>query len=943
MRNRTPDTPAVTDAPADAASDAASDAPAPPQFLIGIDLGTTNSAAAFARLGDATVQLRPVRQLVAPDEIADAAVLPSFLFFDLAQRQPVELGEPPVPGRPWIGTAAREQGRLRPGRLVASSKSWLCHPGVDRSAAILPWHGEPDCPRISPVEAAASILAHLRHDWDRDYPETPMAEQDVIVTLPASFDQIARELTVKAAYRAGLPRVVLIEEPQAAFYAWMHRHDDWADRVQPGQTVLVCDIGGGTSDFSLIAARETADGRVDFQRRAVGEHLLLGGDNLDVALAAHLEPQFEAAFGTLSPSDYNALVRQCRPLKERLLADDCVDSLTVALPSRGSRLVAATRSLEVDRDTLRTVLLDGFLPRCDLSERPEARQSGFQEFGLPYASDPAITRHLAAFLVRSGERGEPIRPDLLLLNGGFFASPILRERLLDVIADWFDPPELLDCDDLFGAVAFGAACYGRSRRGLSAKIAAGLPRTFYVGVGEQAVCVAPAGLEPGDPVVVEEPQFRLALSRPVEFPIYSSAVRLDDAAGELLTPSDGELTPLPPIRTVLRGRQRAEAATVQLEAGVSELGTLDLGCRDVETGKRWRLQFDVRSTTQTDRVAHTGAGESVGVVDDETLAAASAVIDAFPTSKKPSRLMRDLETAIELPKEQWPPTLLRAMWERAIALPDEPRSRPGWEARWIHLLGYCLRPGYGVALDDWRAGQTYKRLHNKLKHAGSADAVRILWRRIAGGLTPGQQLSLAEPLLTQLADSRLDLPGQSEAEAWRMLASFERLPLPRRVGLADTVLLGLLKSDDATLAAAWCWATARLLARVPEYGPLDCVLPADRTESLVGHVLDYAEAAAAILGEKAVPASLPKPLRSLTAGQLPPRSLVQLAAVQATRLTGDRYRDLPQSMRERAAAVLESLGTDAALVALPRDGGSLPSEQQALALGDSLPPGLTLA
>ena len=918
-------------------------------LIVGIDLGTTNSAVAWTDPGRDAIQPRPIRQQLAAGETGDAPVLPSFLFF------------PPDEVDPIVGTAARDLGRLRPGRLVASSKSWLCHPGVDRSAAILPWHGEADCPRVSPVEAAAAILRHLADDWNRD--QTPLADQEVVITLPASFDQVARELTVRAAQKAGLPRVVLIEEPQAAFYAWMHRHPDWADRVLPGQTVLVCDIGGGTSDFSLIGARERKDGRADFQRRAVGEHLLLGGDNLDAALASHLEGPFEAEHGALSPADFGALVRQCRVLKEQLLSDDCPASLTLALPSRGSRLVASTRTLSVDRDQLRRVLLDGFLPSCDRDAQPKQRQSGFQEFGLPYAADPAITRHLAAFLTRSGGEEGPVRPDHVLFNGGFFASPLLRDRLLEVVGTWFERPGVLDADDLFGAVAFGAACYGRSRRGLSTKIAAGLPRSFYVGIGadddgsgdgsgdgiERAVCIAPAGLEPDDPVTIEQPQFALTLSQPVEFPIYSSAVRLDDAAGAIVDVADDQMAPLPPIRTVLKGAARSGQAVVRIESGVTEIGTLQLGCRDVETGKRWRLQFDVRSATQTDRTGHVGTGEAAGIIDEDTLAAARAVVARFPDEVLPKRLMNTLEQTLELPRGEWPPVLLRALWESALALPNAIRSRPGVESRWLHLVGFALRPGYGVALDDWRAGQTYKRLHNRLKQSGSVDAARILWRRIGGGLTGGQQLELAQPLLTQLDDGRLNLSGQSEAEAWRMLASFERLAPPVRTRLLRAVA-GRLDEESPLTPALW-WAAARLLARVPAYGPLDCVLPATVVEEvrpaveaglsrLAGDAAALASAPASTDASSA-PVSEDRPVAQ--SADRPPRSLVELAAVQMGRLTGDRFRDLPAASRESLATALEAAGTDQSLVALLRTGGALPSEQQSLAMGDALPPGLRLA
>ena len=915
------------------ATDQTESATASDRWIVGIDLGTTNSALASSRPEAAAplASLAPP-QFVAPNEWATAAVLPSFVFFPpeaAAWRAPWATSKDDSPESAGVvGVGARDAGRLRPGRLVASSKSWLCHDGVDRSAALLPWHGEEDCPRISPVEAAAAVLSHLRRAWDAEHPSRPLAEQDVVITLPASFDEVARELTVRAAQKAGLPRVLLIEEPQAAFYAWMHRHADWADRVQPGDLVLVCDIGGGTSDFSLIAARPTSDGRLDFQRRAVGEHLLLGGDNLDAALAAALEPDWTAQHGALEASDYAALVRQCRVLKEQLFEPDCPEQLTLSLPARGRSLVAALRSLVVDRDRLRATLLEGFLPPVPRDARPETRRSGFQEFGLPFAADPAITRHLAAFLAAQGD-GEPVRPDHVLFNGGFFAAAPLRERLVKVLMSWFaDDGDwslgVLDHDDLYQAVARGAVCYGRARLGLSAKIAAGLPRSFYIGVGEQAVCVAPAGLEPGEHVTLSEPRLSLTLAQPVEFPIFSSATRLDDAAGSLVAIDPQQLNALPPIRTVLRGRQTTGGETVvTLESEVSEIGTLALAARSVEDpAKRWRLQFDVRSVTQTDKVAHLGGGEAAGFVDEATTTAATHALAEFADGRlSPKRLMKQLEAAIALPRAEWPPTLLRDLWTAAIDGAGEPstamRQRPGVESRWLHLLGFSLRPGYGVALDDWRAGVTFKRLHGKLRQPASVDAARILWRRIGGGLTGGQQVAIAEPLLRQRRGTTFELEGQSVAEVWRLLASLERLPLRIRRPLADAAAEAL--DEPRELRDALLWSLARLLARVPTYGPLDRVLP----PKVTGQLLDRLLAA--------------KPARGTR------QPLWELACVQAARLTGDRYRDLPAEQRERVATALEAAGTDDTLTRLLREGGTLPAEQQEMTLGDSLPPGLRLA
>ena len=375
----------------------------PPRYVIGFDLGTTNSAVTYV-----DTEAEPWRivtflvpQLVAPGQVEARETLPSFHYQPAAGELPAGALRLPWSEEPpgyAVGFFARDQGTAVPGRLIASAKSWLCHSGVDRTANLLPWHGAPDVERLSPVEVSARYLAHVRDAWDARFPEHPLAQQDFVLTLPASFDEVARELTVKAAAQAGLPRVVLIEEPQAAFYAWIYAHsDDWERRVTPGQKILVCDIGGGTSDFTLIRVRGEADGRVRFHRVAVGEHLILGGDNLDLALAQHLEQRLTEG-GRLEPRQWAVLVRNCRQVKEILLGHDPPERLTVNLPGSGSRLIGGGLQIEVSRDEVRQLLVEGYFPHVSLDDRPTRRRSGFQEFGLPYAPDPAVTRYLAAFL-----------------------------------------------------------------------------------------------------------------------------------------------------------------------------------------------------------------------------------------------------------------------------------------------------------------------------------------------------------------------------------------------------------------------------------------------------------------------------------------------------------------------------------------------------------------
>ncbi|HLA85657.1 MAG TPA: Hsp70 family protein, partial [Thermoguttaceae bacterium] len=418
----------------------------PARYVVGIDLGTTNSAVCYVDTEESDWRVRTfaVPQLVGPGQVEPRETLPSFHY------QPAT--EEAASGAlrlPWesessgwiVGAYARDQGTTTPGRLIASAKSWLCHSGVDRSSDLLPWQGAADVERLSPVEVSGRYLSHVRRAWDAARPDTPLAEQDVVLTLPASFDEIARELTVKAAARAGLARVVLIEEPQAAFYAWIDSHrQTWPTQVSPGQKILVCDCGGGTSDFTLIRVRQAADGKVQFHRVAVGEHLILGGDNLDLALARHLEMRL-AGEGGLEPRQWAVLVRQCRVVKETLLGDGAPERLTVNLPGAGTRLIGGGLQIEVTRDEVAELLVDGFFPQCGLDELPQSRTSGFQEFGLPFAPDAAVTRYLATFLRNHRHAGEEkgdggreaggggrdlARPDVVLFNGGLFESGRIR-------------------------------------------------------------------------------------------------------------------------------------------------------------------------------------------------------------------------------------------------------------------------------------------------------------------------------------------------------------------------------------------------------------------------------------------------------------------------------------------------------------------------------------
>lgn len=940
----------------------------PSRYVVGIDLGTTNSAVTYVDTQEQPWQVRVLRlpQLVGPGEVEPRESLPSFHYQPLGSQLATNALQ-----LPWqkeaasyaVGVLARDEGAKTSGRQIASAKSWLCHPGVDRTADLLPWHGVEDVDRLSPVEASSRYLKHMRDAWNAQFLREPLAEQDIVLTLPASFDEVARELTVEAAARAGLPRVVLIEEPQAAFYAWVYKHtDDWEQLVSPGQKILVCDIGGGTTDFTLIHVRRSefsddATDRIQFHRVAVGNHLILGGDNLDLALAHHVEQKLKPG-GKLEARQWDVLLGACRHAKETLLGENAPPSMTVNLPGSGSKVIGGGLQTEVTRDEVCQLLIEGFLPKVALTEKPSQRQSGFQEFGLPYASDAAMTRYLAAFLTvhrtdarddTSASDHDPARPDVVLFNGGFFASPLLRDRLLEVLTSWFRDdqhpqwsPTVLDHDRLDLAVARGAAYYGMVRRGDGVRIAASLARSYYVSVASDepvAVCLVPGNAEPGQTFELTERTFQLAISQPVEFPLLVSSTRLADRPGDLLPIDREQMTPMPPIRTVLKTRSRNETGEipVNLRVHLTEVGTIELWCHQVDSDRNWRLQFDIRSALQTDVASQQTSGEAEGTLDEQTWSDCRQLIDrvfAVDGDEKPSQLIKQLAEALGTSRSQWPMSLLRRIWEALMDYSDGRRLSAAHETRWLNLLGYALRPGYGLAVDDWRVTETWRTIRGKLVHGTPAIRTEslILWRRLAGGLSAGQQMALAEPLLAPIRNLHLRsttgkattaaiaMKPEESHEAWRLLGSLELLPVHLKVELGNMLLDLLPRRRFESPREAMVWTLARLGQRVPVYGPLNTIVSSSHVAKWLSGLLDQDREA-------------------LTTQQT---SIDQFAVVQLARRTDDRYRDIAEELRQRTIDWLTDNDASPHAVQLVRDGGELDSEEQSRVFGEALPSGLRI-
>ena len=609
------------------------------KYIIGIDLGTTNSALArcdaTADEENSRIEVRSIPQVVEPNEVAERTLLPSFLYipgeFDFPK------GSLALPWQPEpkfvVGELARKRGAENPNRLVASAKSWLSYAAVNRTAPILPWQAPEDVPKLSPVEASSQFLQYLRNVWDSseagEQEPLTLAEQDVFLTVPASFDEEARELTLRAAEQAGFRQTTLLEEPQAAFYAWLESHADaWRKRIKVGDLVLVCDIGGGTTDFSLILVSEE-HGELTLKRVAVGDHILLGGDNMDLALARSLQQRLEAAGSRIDIWQLQALWHHCRIAKEKLFEAPTMQTCPIILLGKGAKLVGGTIKTELSLEDLNQILVEGFFPHVS-SDQPPARQRrvGFQELGLPYAADPAITKHLARFLseqVRNSPEAAGIRrgssglacPTHVLFNGGVMKAKVLRERVVEVLNSWLrqegfqalGPDHILEGCDLEHAVARGAAYYGRARRGRGVRIRSGASRTYYIGIESsmpavpgmeaplKALCVVPFGMEEGSEATIPDREFGLVVGEPAEFRFLSSSVRKQDQVGSLLEDWGDDIEERSPLQVTLQldGLQ-GKVVPVRLETRVTELGTLEVWCVSRE-GHRWKLELNIREKT----------------------------------------------------------------------------------------------------------------------------------------------------------------------------------------------------------------------------------------------------------------------------------------------------------------------------------------------------------
>ena len=924
------------------------------RYIIGIDLGTTNSAVSYVDLHAednrrSRIRLFPIPQLTGPGEISRLPVLPSFLYipgdYDISKESLA--ADRGCHGDNFAGAYARDHGAKVPARLVSSAKSWLCHANADRKAPILPWGASKEVRKISPIQATAAYLRHIRSAWNRRQidEEAFLEHQMVIITVPASFDEVAREMTLEAANSAGMNTVILLEEPLAAFYSWLMIHEhEWNTFVEPNDLILICDVGGGTTDFTLIYLREV-DGSPRFERIAVGDHLILGGDNIDLALARRIEAQFSKNKQSLSGDRWKTLCHQCRQAKETLL-DRRLDSQKITVMGEGGQLIAGTLAATLEYREVAETILNGFFPLVDPSEeKPRAIRKGITEFGLPYEQEPAITRHLCWFLEQHAadvavflQKDRP-EPDIILFNGGSLKPAVIRERIRGAIRQWFGQPDdtlprVLQNPDPDLAVALGAAYYGRVKIGQGVRVGSGSPRAFYLGVAgrpeadtpkekdrKQAICLVERGLEEGTDIELQDRQFEVLTNRPVTFDIYSSSFRSGDRCGDLVT-IDDSLTPLPPIQTVIQyGKKGIQTRIpIHIAASYTEMGSLALWCRSLVSAHRWHLQFQLRTVSAPAPVADQEVFES-SVVDDVREMVREAFADGASDTHLVS-LAKDISKRVERPRDKWPLTFIRSIADELIQLENVRTGSPVSESRWLNFFGFCMRPGFADGLDPHRMKKIWQIYIQGMCHPNHLQVQSewwIMWRRVAGGLKPGRQRQFFQdltPILFPGKGARKKAPPQQRLEIWMAVANMEHLLAKDKIK-CGRALLSEIKPKKCR--PQHFWSLSRMGARELLYGPVDRVIPAKEVAAWIETLLS-------------INWRDPRPIAA--------------AIAQLARKTGDRTRDLDHADIEPVMAWMTQDPHREQLlkphIRYLKEVVPLAKQEQTNIFGESLPAGIVL-
>ncbi|MBE4242641.1 hsp70 family protein [Vibrio parahaemolyticus] len=931
---------------------------ASPRFLVGIDLGTTNTVVAYCEITDnleqSEVSLFDIDQLIGPGEVVRKPLLPSFRYHPaVGQISPSDLTLPwdnePVAddiNNVIVGEWARELGAKVEGRQVSSAKSWLSHQAVDRNSDILPWAGAQDVDKVSPVIASASYLNHIRQAWNYRHPSNKLEDQDVVVTVPASFDETARKLTLEAAELAGLKKIVLLEEPQAVCYDWYARHQQTAaDELKGLPLILVCDVGGGTTDLSLIEAKFTHDD-LALDRIGVGEHLMLGGDNLDLALAHLAESRFNQN-KKLTAASLTKLIQQTRKAKENLLSTSAPDEVKITMLGSGSKLLGGTKSIALSKQEVHQIALDGFFPLSDFSEVPDKRRSAVVEFGLPYVADPAVSKHVAEFLTQHQQVARAALgieddkqnaiPVGLLLNGGVFNSDLVTERVTTLLSDWRGAPvTVLDNPHPDWSVALGAVAFGKARRGAQLKIGGGAARSYFLHLQEKnkmgkALCLLAKGTEEGHEIRLSGRRFSLTLGEPVRFNLLTSThdTLTNNTAiqnGVMVDVDPDLFAPLPPYITTLEGEgaelqaNQKERVEVQLACQLTEVGTLKMECVSAEDdSKRWELEFEVRNK-QTDDSEQVKLHPKLNECK-ELIARLYSGNKKSAEGKEIKTLAKDLEKKLGK-RDEWDFTTLRQLFDTFAQGRKRRRRSEQHEKNWLRLAGFALRPGFGDPTDSWRIEQVWGLYQQNIQfknHQGWTDWW-VFWRRIAGGLSQEQQETILADIAKYLHPGAMKNPQSAKAaqemgyeSMVRLSASLEHLEVEDKVLLATWFLSKAINQNQFE-QAHW-WAMGRLASRTPLYGSQHNVIPREQAEQWLPKLLEQNW--------------LKEPM-------------IAFAAVMICRKTGDRLFDISDDYREQVLAKLKQSKVPESWVSLVEEVKELSESESKRVFGDALPSGLTL-
>ncbi|WP_447470869.1 Hsp70 family protein [Vibrio harveyi] len=932
---------------------------ASPRFLVGIDLGTTNTVVAYCEITDnleqSEVSLFDIDQLIGPGEVVRKPLLPSFRYHPaVGQISPSDLTLPwenePVSGdisNVIVGEWARELGAKVEGRQVSSAKSWLSHQAVDRSSDILPWAGAQDVDKVSPVIASASYLNHIRQAWNYRHPSNKLEDQDVVVTVPASFDETARKLTLEAAQLAGLKKIVLLEEPQAVCYDWYARHQQTAaDELKELPLILVCDVGGGTTDLSLIEASFSSQDELALDRIGVGEHLMLGGDNLDLALAHLAESRFNQS-KKLTAASLTKLIQQTRKAKENLLSASAPEEVKITMLGSGSKLLGGTKSIGLSKQEVHQIALDGFFPLSDFSEVPDKRRSAVVEFGLPYVADPAVSKHVAEFLTQHQQVARAALgieddkqnaiPAGLLLNGGVFNSELVTERVTTLLSDWRGAPvTVLDNPHPDWSVALGAVAFGKARRGAQLKIGGGAARSYFLHLQEKnkmgkALCLLAKGTEEGHEIRLSGRRFSLTLGEPVRFNLLTSThdTLTNNTAiqnGVMVDVDPDLFAPLPPYITTLEGEgaelkaNQKERVEVQLACQLTEVGTLKMECVSAEDdSKRWELEFEVRNK-QTDDSEQVKLHPKLNECK-ELIARLYSGNKKSAESKEIKTLAKDLEKKLGK-RDEWDFTTLRQLFDTFAQGRKRRRRSEQHEKNWLRLAGFALRPGFGDPTDSWRIEQVWGLYQQNIQfknHQGWTDWW-VFWRRIAGGLSQEQQETILADIAKYLHPGAMKNPQSAKAaqdmgyeSMVRLSASLEHLEVEDKVLLATWFLSKAINHNQFE-QAHW-WAMGRLASRTPLYGSQHNVIPREQAEQWLPKLLEQ---------------------------NWQKEPMIAFAAVMICRKTGDRLFDISDDYREQVLTKLKQSKVPESWVSLVEEVKELSESESKRIFGDALPSGLTL-